>query len=81
MVTLSEFVEEEVDEHIKHVILETINEGKVNDKAEDELVFNRYILQIDFRSEMVTIFDDVFCDSESLSVKLEDFLELLESRN
>ena len=77
MVTLSEFIKEEVNDHIKNVILETIKEGKASNKTNDELVFNRYSLELDFTKEKVTIYDDVFSEDESLSIQLEHFINVI----
>jgi hypothetical protein len=81
MVTLLGFIKEEVNDYIKSVILETIKNGKTCNKAYDELVFNRYSLELDFIEEKVTIYDDIFSEDESLSIQLAHFLEVLLNRS
>lgn len=77
MVTLSGFIKEEVNGHIKNVILKTINEGKASNKTNDELVFNRYSLEFDFTKEKITIYDDVFSEDRPLSIQLEHFINAI----
>jgi hypothetical protein len=81
MVTLSEFIKEEVNDHIKNEILKTIKRGKACNKTNDELVFNRYSLELDFTEEKVTIYDDVFSEEGSFSMQLKHFLEALLNRS
>lgn len=79
MVTLKEFIEEEVNGHIRDVILRSIEQGKLGNKAKDELVFNRYSLELYFPEGQVTIYDDVFSEDEPLSLRMEDFLKAIET--
>ena len=79
MVTLKEFIEEEVNDHIRDVILRSIEQGKLDNKDKDELVFNRYSLEMHFPEDTVTIYDDVFSEDKPLSLRIEVFLKAIKT--
>jgi hypothetical protein len=81
MVTLLEFIKEEVNDYIKNKILETIKKGKACNKAYDEFIFNRYSLEIDYTEEKVIIYDDIYSEDEPLSIPLAHLLEVLLNRS
>ena len=45
MVTINSFIEEELNEHSRKVILDTIQEGEKSHKEKEEIVFNRFSLK------------------------------------
>lgn len=74
MVKLNSFIEEEVNSHTKSVILSTIYKGQKTKKQKDELIFNKYSLEISFLENKVTIYDDIFTEDVPLTVSLDDFV-------
>lgn len=79
MVTLLEFIKEEVNKHTKEVIFRSIEAENSGNKAKIDLIFNKYSLEILFSEGKVVIFDDVFTEDQPLSLKIEDFLKANQS--
>lgn len=73
MVTLEAFIREEVNNHIREVILASIEQGKNQNKSKDELVFNRYSLEFFFQESSLIIYDDIFPEDEPLKLSLYEF--------
>lgn len=73
-VKLNSFIEEELNSHTKSVILSTIYEGQKAKKQKDELIFNKYSLEITFLENKVTIYDDIFTEDVPLTISLDDFV-------
>jgi len=74
MVTLDSFIQEELNDHARGVILSALREGKHSNKEKDQLVFNKYSLDILFSENQVIIYDDVFPEDEPLEIGLDDFI-------
>lgn len=77
MVTIENFIIEELNEHSLKVILDSIKSGEDSIKEKDEIVFNRYSLEIDFSEKKVKIYDDIFSEKEPLELMLNDFITLI----
>ncbi len=77
IVTLNSFIEEELNGHTKNVILTAIRDGRKSQKHKDELIFNKYSLEIVFAENRVTIYDDVFKEDEPLELYLDEFLNTI----
>ena len=75
MVTIENFLKEELNEHSRKVILETVQEGEKSLKEKEEIVFNRFSIEIDFSEKKVLIYDDVFSEDEPVEVQLSEFIE------
>lgn len=74
MVTLDSFIQEELNDYTRGVILSALREGKQSNKEKNELVFNKYSLDILFSENQVIIYDDVFTEDEPLEIGLDDFI-------
>ena len=74
MVTIENFIKEEINELSLKVIMDSIRSGENSLKEKDEIVFNRYSLEIDFSEKKVLIYDDVFSEDEPLELMLNDFI-------
>ncbi|MEM7110014.1 MAG: hypothetical protein AAF519_17435 [Bacteroidota bacterium] len=75
MVTIDSFLEEELNDHSRKVILAAIQDGEKSLKEKEEIVFNRFSLDISFAHRKVSVYDDVFSEDEPLELSLEDFIE------
>ena len=71
MITLSDFINEEINCHNYKLILEKIFEGKQRGMFKEEVIFNRYSVEIFFKNEVAIISDDIFYEEEELSIKLD----------
>ena len=77
MVTLNSFIREELNSHTKDVILKAIQKGRKFQKYKDELIFNKYSVEIVFSENQVIIYDDVFTEDEPLKICLDEFLNTI----
>ena len=75
MATIDSFIEEELNDHSRKVILDTIQEGEKSSKSKEEIVFNRFSLDISFSDRKVWVYDDVFSEDAPLELSLEDFIQ------
>jgi hypothetical protein len=74
MVTILQFIKEELNDHVRNVILRCIEQGRLNGKVIEELVFNKYSLEFSFQEDSMIIYDDVFSEDLPLNVKIEEFI-------
>jgi hypothetical protein len=74
MVTILQFIKEELNDHVRNVILRCIEQGRLNGKVKEELVFNKYSLEFSFQEDSMIIYDDVFSEDLPLNVKIEEFI-------
>lgn len=77
MVTITEFIKEEVVDNTKEIILRRIKEGLQSEKVFDDIVFNRYSLEFHFKEDKVFICDDIFPDTPPLILGIQYFVEEL----
>ncbi|WP_066440676.1 hypothetical protein [Chryseobacterium sp. CCH4-E10] len=77
MITIKDFIAEEVNNNIRNAILITIEQGKALNKYNDELVFNRYSLEFLFQQNVVIIYDDIFTEYDPLKITLDEFLKAI----
>ncbi|MDD3079699.1 MAG: hypothetical protein PHH37_11435 [Paludibacter sp.] len=73
MVTIENFIKEELNEYSRKVILDCIRNGENSLKEKEEIEFNRYSLEILFSEKKVIIYDDVFSENEPLEIELNNF--------
>lgn len=71
-VLIDNFIKEEINEHTKKLILDKIKNKGNNEK--EELIFNKYSLEINFLKNIIVIYDDVFSEDLPLKICLEDFV-------
>lgn len=77
MITIKDFIAEEVNNNIRNAILITIEQGKALNKYNDELVCNRYSLEFLFQQNVVIIYDDIFTEYDPLKITLDEFLKAI----
>jgi hypothetical protein len=78
MITINDFIEEELNKEIQNSILETINNSIKQEKKKEELIFNRYSLEIYFSNNEVFIYDDIFSeDNPPLKISLDKFINAI----
>lgn len=77
MITITDFIAEEVNNTIRNTILTAIKQGKALNKYKDELVFNRYSLEFFFQHDLVVIYDDIFTEDDPLKITLDEFLKAI----
>lgn len=77
MVTITEFIKEEVVDNTKEIILRRIKEGLQSEKVFDEIVFNRYSVEFHFKENKVVINDDIFLDTPPLILSIQSFVKEL----
>ncbi|MCD9586203.1 hypothetical protein [Tenacibaculum maritimum] len=76
-VLIDDFIKEEINNYTKKIILNKIeNKGK---KQEEELIFNKYSLEMNFSKNIVVIYDDVFSEDLPLKICLKDFIRHLKN--
>ena len=76
-ITLNNFIKEELNNHTKVIILTAIRDGRKSQKYKDELIFNKYSVEIIFPENSVTIYDDVFAEDEPLKLCLDEFVNTI----
>ena len=76
-VLLNGFLAEELNNQTKDLILKTIRVGLSTEKFKDELIFNRYSLEILFGENQIIIYDDVYEEDEPLKINLLDFENII----
>ncbi len=78
MISIKDFIAEEVNNNIRNTILITIKQGKALNKYKNELVFNRYSLEFFFfQQNVVIIYDDIFTEKDPLKITLDEFLKAI----
>ena len=77
MITIDSFLEEELNDHSRKVILDTIQDGEKSSKDKEEIVFNRFSLDISFSDKRVLVYDDVFSEDAPLELSLKDFIQYI----
>lgn len=78
MVKISDFIKEEINHFTANLIIEKVDLGKKSGKCQEEIIFNRYSLEIYFLKNIVLIYDDIFNEEEELSLDLEKFIKIIE---
>lgn len=73
MVSLEDFVSEDLNDHTRGLIYQGLLENVYGVRQKLELVFNRYSIEIDFENDIVSIHDDIFEESESLQLNIKSF--------
>lgn len=74
MININHFLDLELTNHNKELILNLLKIGQDSPKEKDELIFNKYSVEIDFLEKIVTIYDDVFPEDGSLELSISDFV-------
>ena len=77
MVTIESFLEEEINECSRKVILGAIRNGRKFSKEKEEIIFNRFSVEISFLDGKVSVYDNVFSEDEPLEMRLEDFVRYI----
>jgi hypothetical protein len=68
MVSLDDFLSEELDFYVKELIVRALMDGVRGNKHKDEIIFNRYSLTILFDEKSITIHDDSMSDEKPLTL-------------
>ncbi|MEO0898675.1 MAG: hypothetical protein AAFY71_19840 [Bacteroidota bacterium] len=78
-VSIESFIEEELDNLTKKNLLDKISNGKLNSLKSQQIVFNRFIIEIKFSEKRVVIIDDAFFEETiPLELSLSDFIKKID---
>jgi hypothetical protein len=76
---INEFLEIEVSDRIKKLLLDTLDKLKNDAKAENqEMTFNVYSVIFSIRNDEVQICNDILPDLQPVSMSFEEFRNILE---
>ncbi len=78
MVSIGNFLREELNDYSRKIILTTIKNMEESMKDHEELIFNRFSLDISFREQKVSIYNDIFSEDEPLILDINDFVNYIQ---
>ena len=79
MVKLQEFIAEEINETTRNKIFQGIIESIYGYRKRLDLIFNKYSIEIDFETNTVTIYDDVFMEDQPITLNIKSFFNAIKS--
>ncbi|TKG95510.1 hypothetical protein EYV94_08695 [Puteibacter caeruleilacunae] len=77
MENIDVFFKEELNDYSRKVILDIIRDGEKYTKEREEVVLNRFSIEISFIEKKVIIYDDIFTEDEPLELSLDELLVYL----